>query len=879
MKPLSQERNKMLKPLLTKIKLRKNTVTSIALILMLTAAIGVPLITQNTTIVAAQTTSNSNLLQYEWPDNLEGTKTIGWRVGGGPAPSSQDVIWNSKLGYPLAAFNGKVFLSGGRAVDPFTGASIYNGSFGTPTKINDQYFYSDKSVYETATGRRVYGPYSVSISKYDPAMGMFWTKDASTGGGAGSAMIYGWSWPDVSQPPVLAWQRFIQKNIGSSNLIIGDGKVLVGTLECTAMALDAKTGGTLWETPIKGYLNYDGAYYQGKWVHASQQGVMYCFDVKTGKILWEFNPGTFFSYWAYVGAIYDGKVYSINTDNYVYALDLQTGKPVWTWKTIDGGVGYQTYTIAGDGKVYAYTGRADYTDANTGEPYHEEYVCLNAKTGECLWKTTSTSGSSRAFGGPPSIYNILAYGNLYLGDWRGSTIAYGPPQQWASFQGNPQNTGDGKRNGPTNLELKWIFNADSAILSSPTASEGKIYIGSTNGTFYALNYSTGNPVWQFKTDGSIKSNSALENGKVFFVSDDGYTYCLDTKDGSQVWKKYIGADIPFFYQTLQRRTASPTVVDGKVYVGSRNFTFFCLNAANGQLIWNFNAGGLISNNPAVSNGAVYVSVGGLSALNQADTGGDNGKMYKLDATTGNKIWEVDLPYSRHKGTGQLVGRQMFGSPVVGDGVVFQSGNAWLIFAINASTGNRIWTFNSSLNHDIITGALPNTLTPVYANGKLYVQDFFRIACLNASNGTKIWDQWLGHAVHGGPIYADGKIYVASELKSMYVLNSETGQKLDSYDWQDFCWSSPAIYENKLYWGTLGMKIYCFEQAPYGIITTYAPSTPSASVLPLSMQAPNLSLAPSLSSTVPNSSSAVYLVIAAASIIAAIATVVTIRKLK
>lgn len=811
-------------------KLVVNKTITISLILVLTVA------ALMTSIVPVNSQEDrSELLQYEWPSSKGGNMDLGWRVGSGPAPATEDIAWTSDLGYPLAAFNGLLFLSGGKVVDPFTGELIYSGAFGTPTKIDDYYFFSDNSVYSTATGNIVYGPYDVSIGIYDSELGMFFTKKSGGGGIFYSTALEGWNWPDISQPPTLAWTTDILKGIPFGDLVVGNGKVLSGTLECSAIGLDAVTGNILWETPIKGYLNYDGSYYDGKWIHGSQQGPMYCFDVDTGNILWEFDPGTFFSFWAYMGAIYDGKIYSINTDNRVYAIDIETGKPVWTWETTEGGVGYQTYTIAGDNKVYAYTGRSDYTDADTGEPYNEEYVCLDAQTGEVLWKTSETLGSTRQFGGPPAIYNILAYGNLYLGDARSTTTAYGPPktsEPWSNFQANPQHTGDGSRGGPAALKLKWIFDSDSAIFASPTVALNKVYFGSTAGTFYALDHLSGGKVWQFSTGGAIKSNSAYENGKVFFVSDDGNIYCLDANDGSEVWKTHIGANAEYFYHTVQKETSSPVVFDGRVYVGSRNFKIYCLNAATGSIIWSFDAGGLISNVPAVKDGAVYVSSGGNVSRTHQNSGGDSATLYKLDASSGSVIWQSDFPYSRYEGGGQLVGRHLFGSPTVGDGVVYQSSNAWLVFAIDASTGNHLWTFNSTLMSHSVTSALPNDITNVYANGKLYVQDFFRIACLDASTGEKLWDQWLGHNWHGGPIYADGKIYVASDVKSLYVLNAETGQKLDNYGWPDFCWSSGAIYDNKLYWGTLGMKFYCFEEDSRGNLVTYEiqepgqPPTPS-----------------------------------------------------
>ncbi|MFB3888389.1 MAG: PQQ-binding-like beta-propeller repeat protein [Candidatus Bathyarchaeia archaeon] len=802
--------------------------------------------TETATVNAQTTTISSNLLQYEWPNPTSGDTKLGYRATSGPAPSSQDVLWKSNLGTPVSAFNGKLFLSGGNVVDPFTGTLLYRYTNGSnPTKINEQLFFTtitppifssraqpeNTFVYDTSTGQLLY-TYNLDATNYDPTLGMFWQIDPQSGGNGGGHRVRGYNWPVASQPPVLAWDNFVQKGIGS--LLTADGRLLIGTLGGTVLCLDGKTGITLWEIPIEGYLGYSGSYYDGKFIQASLDGRIYCFDVKAGKILWSFYPGTFFAYFANMGAIYDGKIYNVCTDYYTYCLDINTGALVWKWKS-DQGVGYQTTTIAGDGKVYAYTGRTGYTDPNTNAPYKDEYVCLNSTTGEVIWKTDLVNGGTG--GGPPAVNNILAYGNLYLRTKEANCVCYAQTQPWSSFHGNSENTGNGNRNGPEDLVLKWTFNAGSWIMSSPAAAEGKIYIGAYNGILYALDHLTGNPVWQFKTGDSVRSSPAYDKGRVYFCSDDGYQYCLSASDGAVIWKTYIGSDVPYYYHGLQSQTASPKVVGDSVYIGSRNNTFYCLNAANGNVKWKIDAGGLISNAPAVSGNAVYISVGGLNTRWQDDTGGPNGTMYKLDATTGNTIWKTGLPY--FKATGgymvQLIPRELHGSPVVVGDWVFQSANGWATYGINATTGQIVWNFTTALSEEATTGALPNDITPVYANGRLYVQDFFRLACVNATNGKKIWDQWLGHSVHGGPLYADGKVYVASELKAMWVLNAETGEKYDSYTWDHGCWSSPCVYDGKLYWGNLGMMVYCFEQAPYGVLT-YS-GKPQAEPLPAQTQTP------------------------------------------
>jgi outer membrane protein assembly factor BamB len=63
-----------------------------------------------------------------------------------------------------------------------------------------------------------------------------------------------------------------------------------------------------------------------------------------------------------------------------------------------------------------------------------------------------------------------------------------------------------------------------------------IYFGSSvSGAVYCLNASTGSKVWTFFTNGPVRLAPTVVNGKVYVGSDDGYAYCLNATDGSLVW--------------------------------------------------------------------------------------------------------------------------------------------------------------------------------------------------------------------------------------------------------------------------------------------------------------------------------------------------------
>ncbi len=51
--------------------------------------------------------------------------------------------------------------------------------------------------------------------------------------------------------------------------------------------------------------------------------------------------------------------------------------------------------------------------------------------------------------------------------------------------------------------------------------------------------------------------------------------------------------------------SSPAVVDGTVYVGSRDYKLYAIDAATGKEKWAFKTGSWVESSPAVANGVVY----------------------------------------------------------------------------------------------------------------------------------------------------------------------------------------------------------------------------------------------------------------------------------
>jgi len=176
----------------------------------------------------------------------------------------------------------------------------------------------------------------------------------------------------------------------------------------------------------------------------------------------------------------------------------------------------------------------------------------------------------------------------------------------------------------TNGEKIWEFNTKSTIFSTPACNgwsssatdKEMIYFGSTDGYLYALSSDSGSVKWKYKADGGIYSSPAIKNGMIFFGSVDGCLYALNLTDSSLVWKFQTQADV----------YSSPAVTESLVYIGSNDYNMYAVNQQTGELIWKFKTEGLIHSSP--------IAVGDKLFFGSYD-----GNFYVLNRFTGKLLWK------------------------------------------------------------------------------------------------------------------------------------------------------------------------------------------------------------------------------------------------
>src|SRR5208283_4921743 len=129
---------------------------------------------------------------------------------------------------------------------------------------------------------------------------------------------------------------------------------------------------------------------------------------------------------------------------------------------------------------------------------------------------------------------------------------------WIMFHADPSHSGAGTGNPALTPTLLWRYTAGNWVYSSPAVVGGVVYVGSEDGSVYALNAANGDKLWRYTTGGSVDSCPAVVDGVVYIGSWDDNVYALNATNGAQLWNFTTGSAIH----------SSPAVVNGVVYIGS-----------------------------------------------------------------------------------------------------------------------------------------------------------------------------------------------------------------------------------------------------------------------------------------------------------------------
>jgi polyvinyl alcohol dehydrogenase (cytochrome) len=116
------------------------------------------------------------------------------------------------------------------------------------------------------------------------------------------------------------------------------------------------------------------------------------------------------------------------------------------------------------------------------------------------------------------------------------------------------------------LELKWAFGFPDATSAwaQPTVIGGWVFVGSQNGTVFALDAKSGCIHWFFSADGGVRTavsvGARAGGGAVYFGDTNAQAYALDATSGRLLWKTKVDT------HALARITGAPALYQDRLYV-------------------------------------------------------------------------------------------------------------------------------------------------------------------------------------------------------------------------------------------------------------------------------------------------------------------------
>lgn len=306
-------------------------------------------------------------------------------------------------------------------------------------------------------------------------------------------------------------------------------------------------------------------------------------------------------------------------------------------------------------------------------------VSALSTAGDVLWTTDLTPASERR------------------GNATGGGLAFGGGRLFAT-------TGFGALVAldPASGAVLWTQRTDAPISGAPAYRDGIVYAVSRDNVAWAVTADSGRVRWQLP---GTPSPSGVIGGAAPAVSERlaifpfGSAELIATlrQSGVRVWGASVaGQRRGRVYATVSDIIADPVIAGERLYVANQSGRTVALRASSGERLWTAEEG---------VHGAI-VPVGGSVFLVS-----DEARLVRLDATTGDTVWAVPLPYARSGGFLRAEGVYAHHGPLLAGGRLWVASDDGLLRGFSPVNGAQLAAV------ELEGGAASQ---PVVAGGTLYV---------------------------------------------------------------------------------------------------------------------------------------------------------------
>lgn len=296
-----------------------------------------------------------------------------------------------------------------------------------------------------------------------------------------------------------------------------------------------------------------------------------------------------------------------------------------------------------------------------------------------------------------------------------------------------------------------------------------------------------------------KSFPITDGERLYFGSDRGTFWCLDAKDGAVMWQFDVNR------RGRKNLWSSPALHQGRVLFGSYDGNVYCLDGQTGKEVWRHGEADWVGSSPALAPELGLLFIGLEFSIE-----GRRGSIVALSLETGEKMWEYVTTRYTHASPAYWSARQLVACG--------SNDNEMLLF--DARTGSRLWRFEThsgegkkgSIRHAPAFDFKRGHIITACANGTIYIID--------VETGQEVWSVTTGDTLYTVPLALEDTAYIGSTDKYLYVLDLENRCVKRKIFAGARIFSPPRLLEGRVYFGACNGKLYEIEPTTEEISGTH-----------------------------------------------------------
>gem|GEM_PF-3624252 len=382
----------------------------------------------------------------------------------------------------------------------------------------------------------------------------------------------------------------------------------------------------------------------------------------------------------------------------------------------------------------------------------------------------------------------------------------------------------------------WTYPTNGNLYATPLVAGGSVYFGGVDGWMHKLDAASGAKQWEVDVDNAIFATPVLDSANLYFGTVSNKLMGMNRDTGANA---FAPVEINAWGSGNLDIIASPNLVNGTLSFGANDDSLYFFDTTTGSPQNSISSGNNITATAAVANNTLYL-------------GGWNGRLTATPAS-GDGIYQTKPLWQYPPAAQNPRPARILSTPIVANDKVYFGGGNNLTVSLTDKTGKVTQT--SSFNTTSGDNQQTVTFTENVASWTMtFDQEDETLYCLNADNGSLVWDFPLDGSVVGrpaisgdilfistlagritaldissgkptiakwqsakfGPLYsapvvANGRVYVGSEDHSLYCLDAASGKTLWSIKTGGAIIASPVVADGKVYAASLDGVLYCLSE--------------------------------------------------------------------